>query len=366
MGNTPISFCNCEKSEVEINLRRSRRNSKQAFIAEIQKGKMSSEIKDQLHVYHNPFAAHTSQPKIPDGKCTHSLGFSTQAVFELGNSETDSLLEIILYPGQNSAFICSGTPTQAQSGLNRNYWIPAFNQSGNIDWSGATSPATTYEIGSTDGYAKWRLVSCGMQLKLLNSVEEDDGWWECIRLNENVDTDKWALTTTENSSDRANDGTLAQYSFIDLTNRNITNEASYSTGLLRDLNRVQFELHPTVNDHDFVIMNDEVHQAGGDYAYIPATEESIFSRGSAENQGLIKTFNDFNYDMIYLRLHCRPRTATINGSRFHVNVVSNQEIIYDSSDRLSRYHTKSHNIGTHAEVHADMRRRNGAAANLVS
>lgn len=327
----------------------------------------SGDVKAQLHVYHDPFSGMTSQPKIPDGKATHSLGFSTQSVSEISNRSGVNTMHFLLFPGMNSALVCSGA---TQDTLSRGYFIPQFLRSGVVDWSAATAGGDQ-EVTNPEGYAKWRVVSTGMQLKLLNSVEEDDGWWEACRVNEPVNSDQWRLTTVANGNPASivQNGTIAPTGLAtSLTGRQIANEPTYMTGLLRDLNRVQFECHPVTDEHDFEVMRDPIHLDDEDYTYTALTVSASLSRSTADIDNLIRNYCDFSHDMVYLRLHCRPNNGSSSlGSRFHVNVVSNQEIIYDTNDRLARYQTRAHNIGDgNMSAHANLRRGVGGAASMVS
>jgi len=328
---------------------------------------MAEEIKSQLYTYHNPFSGTTSQPKIPDGKATHSLGFSTQSVLEISNGGGVETMHFLLYPGMNSCLVAEGA---FQSGLGRTYYVPNFSRSGTVDWAnvGTTSP---FEISNNEGYAKWRSVSVGMQLKLLNSVEEDDGWWEACRVNEALNPADWLLTTADNGSlieTALGKGALVPVELNrQLSTREIANEPTYMTGLLRDLHRVQFECHPVADEHDFTTMKDKIYMRAADYTHRTALVECSIDEPVPNAYELLENFVDQGHDMVYLRLHCRSRTAESNGSRFHVNLVENQEVIYDSNDRLARYQTRSKNIGDgNMDAHTRMRRGHGGAANMVS
>lgn len=332
-----------------------------------------NEVKSQLQVYHNPFSGATEQPKIPDGKATHSLGFSTQSVLELNNVAGQDVMHLILFPGMTCGLVALNADQETSGfGGTRGYFVPDFSRSGAVNWFNITSaPTLDNDVGQTEGYAKWRTVSAGLQLKLLNSVEEDDGWWEACRINEPIRSSYWTLTTTNNgaaSSILANEqGCLAPVQLVqEMATRQISNESSYMTGLLRDLNRVQFECHPVTHQHDFITLKDPVTLNADEYTYTSATVSTEFDKGSANVMNLIENFVDSGHDMVYIRLHCRSNTASTQGSRFHTNVVLNQEIIYDSEDRLARYQTRVHNIGSNnMGAHAEVRRNQGGAANMV-
>lgn len=325
----------------------------------IQKGKMSSktsnsDLKDQLHMLHNPFAGKTSQPKIPDGKANESLGFSTQTVSEFGNEPGETIMHMLLYPGMNAGLVVDHTLNTISG---RTYKIPGYTGSSGVDWSGLTDASMPFVKG-VDDYALWRVVSQGLQLKLLNPTEQDDGWWEAVRVTVELDnTDYWASTADDSTSPSGSKGVLAPIGLLKSTlqTQTLSNESSYSTGLLRDLHRVQFELHGQKDYHDFIHQREKLNIGASALDAVNATGapfEATFNQGYATVSDAAQQFNDTSYDMVYIRLHCRPNSGTagdgFEGSRFHTNVVSNQEIIFDHSKRESRFHTKSKSIGAAA------------------
>lgn len=330
-------------------------------------GKMSAanEVKQQLHMLHNPFSSATSQPKLPDGKVSKSLGFTTQSVEEVTGT---GLVEMLIYPGINSMVLFKDNDPASHLG-NRGWFIPSFTGSNVVDWNaadlvGATTAA--FNVRSADNYAMWRMVSAGVQMKLLNPVDQDDGWWEACRVTAELDNNEWMLATVNDQTDVLNNGTLAPvnqlYTGINLAN--IVNEPSYSTGLLRDLHRVQFELHTQKDFHDFIHMRDNINiptEALNSVTNIDYV--ATFNSGFDDPMELVNQFTDQNMDMIYIRLHCN----TVNGSRFHMNQVMNQEIVFDPSERESRFMTRCHSIGQGAaSIHLNARRADGNAAHMVT
>jgi hypothetical protein len=88
----------------------------------------------------------------------------------------------------------------------------------------------------------------------------------------------------------------------------------------------------------------------------------------AETHDMIKEQIDFNFDMIYIRCHVRARPTASPGTptRLHYNVVSNQEIVYDTNDKLARYHLKTKDIGPVAgDAHNSLLRKQKHSATLI-
>mgnify|MGYP000493856989 CR=1 FL=1 len=319
----------------------------------------------QLAVYHNPFARTTKQPKIPDGKVTESLGFQTQAVREtVAATGGDGILHMLLYPGQDAGLIITGDQQSNAAFTTQKYNVVGFTSSNNLNWSTLTTSGGT--ATKSERYALWRTVSQGMKLSLLNPAEEDDGWWEAIRVTEPRDPQDFALFTRDSLANRSLAGTIAPLGKLEnLKNDNLVNERSYATGLLRDLKDFHFNLNGITDHHDFrQQMTSYFFGANGTGTYDATDVHLPLTAGYIENQNMVNQWVDPGYDMIYVRIH--GRTAG-NLSRLHVNVVSNQEITFDQTEKESRFQTGSANIGASAiSAHATAKRANGAAAHIVA
>lgn len=344
----------------------------------------ASELKSQLHVYHDPFSAATSQPKIPDGKTNNSLGFSLQNVREIQNDDGCSRIDLMLFAGQNGG-VAMSCVSEANAIPGRNGFSTfGFESVSGVNYSdigdGALPPDTddvSYLIKQNEKYALHRIVSTGLQLKLLNSVEEDDGWWEAVRINEAFDNTDWFLTTVNESVSPSARGIISPIGLLNkYADRSLVEDPTYNTGLLRDLNRVQFELHGRLDSHDFHIQRENIELLHSDKFSGSATSnprEIKFESGKDNATNVIENFLDESYDIVYIRLYCRPNnpaapqsTEVLQGSRFHMNLVSNQEVYFETGQRENRYMTNTYTIGAGPmSVHSQVRRTNRNAATPI-
>lgn len=346
--------------------------------------KSDSEVVNQLMMVHDPFADTTSQPKIPDGKITTSLGLSAANVDELTSAEGVSTVHMLLYAGCNSCLAVTGVT--AHNDVNRNFHVMGLSGQPVADWEDAATFVGDVVNGTKMGavqatgtqHALWRVVSCGLQLKLLNAAEEDDGWWEAIRLNRDTDLSDFGLTTSQSVAGRTGiqtNGTLAPYRLIDgsgggdITTRTIYDDPSYSTGLLRDLDKVQFELHGRLDFHDFKVRKRSVYFDEATDLNFGAVQDSLgFTTGRDESYDLINEWIDQSYDMIYVRLHTRIGGVNgAGGSRLHTHVVSNQEVYFEDGTTENRFQTPSVGIGQNSvSLHMQGRRASHHAAQLIT
>lgn len=318
------------------------------------------------------------QPKIPDGKISESLGFQTQAVGEFTclNADTpvtgDGIMHLLLMPGQNCALVAQGDLKGQYPFLNpalTAFTAPdtklrcvGFEGSNNIQFNGTNG--TGGNITFEDNYAYMRYVSCGLRLSLLNPQEEDDGWWEAVRIKEPINTEKWGILCVDNQQNTLKGTVAPQDLLTEYSATNFVNENSYTTGLLRDLHLRTFTLQGVKDEHDFeqqmtvldLDAEDIVSETQG-----AAGVSRRFGNGRTDVERLINQWVDNSFDMVYIRIHGR---ATGNSSRLHYNVVANQEIVFPATAKESRFHTANNAVGNIGD-HISARNSNVSAAHVV-
>lgn len=267
---------------------------------------------NELKVYVDPFNAATTNPKIPDGKCRLSSGLRLQAVKEFQNN-TEGDMDFILYPGLNGGMTVARA---SNTGVDK---VMPYSSHGTLAVNGAA-------VNQIEGgvIAQWRLVSQAARLTLINNSDENDGWWEAIRFANAADANQFTL----------NDNTIAPETVetlpagpgtIQAKIGNMVEHPSYCTGKLRDIHRYVFQLKPHDTAHDFTKLQ-------GNYPNENAQQLLEFK------ESLI----DSSYDMIFIRVHARPSsTDGFGATRLMAHVVSNQEVMYEPSTTLARYHTET-------------------------
>ena len=374
-------LCNCCKRK-KSNSENSENVSGELIVesvSELSDMSVASVVQDQLEVLHNPFAGSTSQPKIPDGKVSTSLGFSLQNVKEYFNKPGFNTLHCILYAGQKSAFAIWDVDDSLKYKSSRDFDVLSFNDAGGYDISQLVALSDAQptpgegDIIQNDSYALHRVVSVGLQMKLLNPADENDGWWEAIRVNRPFDENEYYMTNVSGLSTGEEAAIVPDLKQMGLDEADMVNDPTYSTGILRDLDNVQFNLAGRLDYHDYRVM-DAKHPVSFDgtsfdiCTYNTITQLSRFTDEDVARE-IINQGIDNSFDMIYIRLHCRARTSSseeFNGSRLHCNVVSNQEVYFNSGTRDNRYHTPSYSIGEQTcALHMNARRANFKAAHLI-
>lgn len=254
-----------------------------------------------LAVYFNPFSPASSTPRIPDNKVYSSCGIKLQAVTEFSNDNT-APMEFILFPGLNNC-LCSNSVIGGSGPLSGN--MPFTNHAGVI------LTGTDYNQPPATAIHKWRMVSCGMKMTLINNSDENDGWFEAIRV-QGSDTSGFSLSVL--GTNYIIGGAGGGFPAINSGITNLPEHPTYITGKLRDIHKYEFILNPQGADHEFEI-------APRVMTAETATEFML------DNE---------NFDMIFLRVWGRAGAST--PTRLMCHVVANQELVYDEASSMVRYH----------------------------
>lgn len=344
-----------------------------------------TETHRQLAQYANPFLNATRSPKIPDGKLSTSLGFTSQIVKEVAIMNQDSpsslfsygqlgTLHMIFFPGKNTPLVIANT-VEAQtnsvetfpvSDINEQVLVPRYGSHAAFSNTVTGTAAANYTglLTPKEKYAYWRVVSQGLRISCLNTDDENDGWWEAIRLNEALDTDQYSLQCTNNVNSTSNAAIVPTGHLTNNMDRDLTSNRSYTTGTMKDLHKHIFQLHPVSDDHDVTQDVGETLVQPGDCAEVnsgTAAKRYIrFASGRDNLRSCISSEIDNSYDCIYLRIHGR---LTGNPTKLHVNVKCNQEVVYGTTESEARFMTQTADTGRAVErTRQAIRNRSGGRA----
>lgn len=309
-------------------------------------------------VLYNPFTPYVSTPKVPDGREFLSAGVRLQVVKEIICSQ-EKPSYIAVFPGLHSGVFFITPTADPATNLHKDppYGLMPYARHGPItEMSGTEVGIAANDDGNAvpgvvtakrwdykpDGkIAKWRLVSQGVKMSLLNNSDENEGWYEMIRYQmypnygeggnfrlHLVGTDQAAIGPFTTDGDATN--ILSTVPGIqNLESTNFCEHPTYQSGKLRHLNRTIWKLMANTADHDFMTLPDNI------------TTKS--------NPPLLDT----TFDCMIFRINARmapPATPpaaqpTIIPTKLLIHVVSNQEIVYDESCTLSRYHSRNKGHG---------------------
>lgn len=295
----------------------------------------------QLAVYRDPFSTQTNNPKIPDGKCALSAGQRFQVLKEFSCDSTQSATTIVLYPGLGAGACIWG------SGGSVNNFEMAYDQHGSLVMP--TRQQIQVSAESND-IAQWRVVSQGAQFSLLNNAEENDGWFETVRLTVSRDPRNYAITPKNEEIDlntavepSATEAMTVLPTYTESNKllfgvnvSNLVDNPTYRTGKLRDIHKHRFILGQESNDHDFIRLDTTYHSES---VNCTVDNSKVLSDACDSNQRLIDKVIDPTFDIVVIRIH--GRASTSNPSKVLCHLVCNQELCYENGSRLSRFHSET-------------------------
>jgi len=251
----------------------------------------------------DPFDKGMSQPKLLDGKVARSSGIRLRATGEITCNQAGSTY-IALVPGASNVMCWRVDDDPAVSEVA----APAFQ--GHLD---------TVE---DRGYVKsTRTVGTALRLSLVNSADQNEGYWEAARIPTSaLDFDFAEITPAvpEDLSDPLNPipavpavtGTAVT---MNLGSLDLSNYQTYLTGKLRDIHRYQFKLNAIDNDISF---------------------SRILTEPPAVSQ-----FVSEQWDTIIIKVHGRVEIGA--PSMMMYDCISAQEVIYKENTALARLMTTS-------------------------
>lgn len=256
----------------------------------------------------NPFDKTVLGAKIPDAKSTVSNALRFQSVLEYtvpppSGGATSNEPVLCFFPGFNNTFSIL-KPDETYDAGGHYAAMPSIT----VDDQGSAG------TGSSTPLEKWRIVSAGLRLQLINNADENDGWFEAIRVEPGWDQND--LTGFKMIA--APTGTIVRtpiaFAPTTLTARRSivpakgswANHPTYVTGKLRDIHQYMWKLNSTAKDHDY-------------------TNSTNASLGGFENI-------DKNYDVILIRLH--GRTAA-EQSKVVIHQCTNYEIVFEAGTLMS-------------------------------
>lgn len=271
-------------------------------------------LQDHLAVMRNPFSTATTTPKVCDGKVGHSVGVREANAFTV--SSLKGTLHYILYPGLGSGLTVidniGGTATSTPPRDDK----VAYN--GLELTSAALASTDTTGLKKNEAPDRWRIVSQGLRLTPINNSENNNGWFEAIRVPFAYD-EKSLLNRPLNNTATPPVAVQAAVCINPtfegqiLTSNQWAKHPSYVTGRLRNLEKHMFYLQPN-QDREFV-----------------------------NNIDTLNTQMDSNYDIICIRIFASP--AATDGQTLNVmhHMVQNFEFLFDAKNERSRYHSPSIN-----------------------
>lgn len=268
--------------------------------------------KTYVHSLLDPFSNRFQPPKIKDGKASMSSAVKLRMTGQvtLPTTTGDSVV-LALGPGISSNFY-------PHDGL------PALDYDQPVYQAHYATEALRGTIKSI------RLVGAAARFSLLNNADQNEGYWEAIRIPFN--TSDLTVRDGDTPGTDPSSGSLDFTNAITAAGSDFSQHHTYQTGKLKDLHRYQFKLNSTSSEHPFL---DPSIIGDGQSTNVPI---------ATQNLGYI----DRNFDIVLIRVFGRNEASFPSVLRYEV--VSNQEVQWKENSQTARLMTRSHNIPEMAQI----------------
>jgi len=231
----------------------------------------------------DPFDNQFAQPKLYDGSQQRSSGVRFRNTGNITLDVAGGINYLVLFPGFSNGL--------------------AWKKPADATYlTHALYPTHVDDATDRGNITRIRVVSAGLQLSLLNSSDENEGYWEAVRV---------PIQNADLGQNGADYSTLPVPAFAIA---DMANHHTFQTGKLRDIHRFQFKLNSTSPDHDFKMVP------------VSGTEYGISTWDPA-------------FDMVVIKIV--GRVDAVTPSLLKYDVVSNQEVVYTENTSLSRLMTKN-------------------------
>jgi len=370
--------------------------------------------------YMNPFLT-THVSRIPDAGVTHSMPVQHRVIDEIvppvpdtpGAPTTQPTTHIFIYPGleggcvfinddelfaANEPYADDADQTQINKGrlpaghdmaygqnehhpgntmyMDVNTYIENDDQEtpqAQLKFQHCPDPTlpgnTRQRLQINSGISKFRVTSQALKLTLLNTDQENDGWWEAVRIPYQPQMDHWRLNMpnffwdedaggmpeTGSKVVRAHTSKTSLEPSIELFNeyqgKNIAQQNSYESGSLKFLSSRYFTLGHQSPNTDFqhleqnykleVLPSLEYKTEFPNGVTLPGgypSDGELFKgavkldKGAPAAKQLFRSMYDTCMDMLYIRIH--PGSQ---GSRVLAELLCNHEVVYGADTALSKY-----------------------------
>lgn len=237
----------------------------------------------------DPFDQSLPQPKLFDGSVTRSSGVRFRSTGTITLDGTGATNFIVLFPGFSTNIAWKRT-------ADATYLNPIAND------AHLSTPTERLDVKQI------RKVSCGLRLSLLNSSDDNEGYWEAVRVP--LETASFVLQDV--TAPLGENFMALPIPTFGNPFANMANHTTYQTGKLKDIDRFLFKLNSIAPLHPWKTA-----------PAVPVVADVL----------------DPTFDVVVIKITGRI-DATVP-SNIMYDTVSNQEVVYTENTPMSRLQTFS-------------------------
>lgn len=257
--------------------------------------------RNDLLAHRDPFSNRFTPPKIEDGKASMSSAVKLRMAGQVTMpTAAGASVTLCIGPGLSSNFY----PVDG---------LPALNKDEPIYQAHFGTQALRNTIKQI------RLVGTAARFSLLNNADQNEGYWEAIRVP--FTWNDISLVARDDPVTEPVTGALDFSGVIAAAGNDFSQHSTYQTGKLKDLHKYQFKLNSTTTEHPF-------------------TDPSTIGDGlNGPTEPQVRGFIDETFDIVLVRVFGRNEASFPSVLRYEV--VSNQEIVWKETSQTARLMTRS-------------------------
>ena len=275
------------------------------------------------------------RPKIMDTAVSESQTHPNRMVttYNIGANQ-DAIF--VLQPDISHPLIALNDPT---NGAQLTVTGGLFTNFADFHWDVTNMPAGVGRgyITKQGDIDRWRLVSQGVKMQLLNTTDTNDGVFRCFRITSTCPVKDMGLIERAASTNEAYLRPTGNYlKFIyDQIASSAPERLSYHAGALKDIGSVRFQNQPLDDDHPFKLLrNDYEIRESDQYSPTGVKQWYVGADGVLGWSQLADATHDKTYDSVVILV-----TAGNSGSTLLIDCAQNLEVVYEQESQLARYHT---------------------------
>lgn len=319
-----------------------------------------------------PHTATNKQPQIHDSSVQASNGISIRDVAQL-QLKPGYTYTLCIYPGINSMWCITDqgldytgggfTATKSQTARFHEY-----HGALNVDVDTLADDESTANAEQTlqNNYNinRWRLVSQGVHIQLMNSDRDNSGWWESCTMPMPIDTENYIIQNDQKVFDelpfndlvpQAGDWTVSPDLTLINSTTSIANEPSYCRGALKDIHKQIFNVKKLTDEHPWIPFGNQrrwkntflwqrsSYGASKAFKGQSGTAPEVYPNTIFPLTD-IGTMVYTDAKMTLVRIHCIKHEANLI-----IDTAQNVEVVYDTGNKLRDY-AVPHVIGAKAEA----------------
>lgn len=285
-------------------------------------------------------SVNSNQPKIKDQKAAASMGARRNLVYEV-DFATETIMDFFISPRFDQPIEAIGATQDGQANTRVTVQMP-FKDNHPIAKSYVVGAAgNLIKADPASEISKIRMVAQETKFTVVNAADDNDGWFEAVRLTPHKDAKTYATNANAGNEGDPHGYTASprvtcfgnrDYTDGAIWQPNMSAKSGYVTGKLRNLHRLIWANKRVTRECEFKDL--PLNMLVGADAQDPELVDA------QTNSSANVAFHDWDYDVIWLRIHGKAAPATegcCSATKIMVHLIQGVECVFGEQNMLHSY-----------------------------